>query len=67
MVPPRAIPWEVFNSGCDYYITKLIFIGIRLLSEHNKQKFLHIYDFWLFPTLKNIFRGTKFESREELR
>ena len=42
-------------------------LDVELLPHPPYSPDLAICDFWLFPTLKNSLRGTKFESREELR
>ena len=41
-------------------------LGIELLPHPPYSPDLAICDFWLFPNMKDVLRGKKYESREEL-
>jgi histone-lysine N-methyltransferase SETMAR len=42
-------------------------LDVELLPHPPYRPDQAIYDFWMFSTLENSLRGTKFESKEELR
>ena len=52
------------TSRVDHDTTRAL--GIELLPHPPYSPGLAICDFWLFPNMKDVLRGKKYESREEL-